>query len=58
MSNYKISKLQVTNFRNLNPDIITFTNGINCILGENGNGKTNILEAKNPFVKIQVFHNF
>ncbi|NOT79274.1 MAG: DNA replication and repair protein RecF [Bacteriovoracaceae bacterium] len=45
--NYKISKLQVTNFRNLNPDIITFSNGINCILGENGNGKTNILEAIN-----------
>jgi DNA replication and repair protein RecF len=45
MSSYKISKLQVTNFRNLNPDILTFTNGINCILGENGNGKTNILEA-------------
>jgi DNA replication and repair protein RecF len=47
MNNYKISKLQVTNFRNLNPDIITFSNGINCILGENGNGKTNILEAIN-----------
>lgn len=47
MSNLKISKLQVTNFRNLNPDIISFNNGINCILGENGNGKTNILEAIN-----------
>ena len=47
MTNYKISKLQVTNFRNLNSEIITFTNGINCILGENGNGKTNILEAIN-----------
>jgi DNA replication and repair protein RecF len=47
MSTYKISKLQVTNFRNLNPDIITFSNGINCIIGENGNGKTNILEAIN-----------
>jgi DNA replication and repair protein RecF len=47
MTNYKISKLQVTNFRNLNPDIISFSNGINCILGENGNGKTNILEAIN-----------
>jgi len=47
MSNYKISKLQVTNFRNLNPDILEFSNGINCILGENGNGKTNILEALN-----------
>ncbi len=47
MTSYKISKLQVTNFRNLNPDIITFSNGINCIIGENGNGKTNILEAIN-----------
>ncbi len=47
MSSFKISKLQVTNFRNLNSDIITFSNGINCILGENGNGKTNILEAIN-----------
>jgi DNA replication and repair protein RecF len=43
--NYKISKLQVTNFRNLNNQVISFSNGINCILGENGNGKTNILEA-------------
>ena len=47
MNTYKISKLQVTNFRNLNPDIISFSPGINCILGENGNGKTNILEAIN-----------
>ena len=41
----KISKLQVTNFRNLEPDVITFGSGINCIFGDNGNGKTNILEA-------------
>lgn len=47
MISYKISKLQVTNFRNLNPDIIKFSSGINCIVGENGNGKTNILEAIN-----------
>lgn len=47
MNTYKIVKLQVTNFRNLNPDIISFSPGINCILGENGNGKTNILEAIN-----------
>ncbi len=43
--NFKVSKLQVTNFRNLESDIITFSPKINCILGENGNGKTNILEA-------------
>lgn len=45
MSTLKISKLRVENFRNLTGDIIEFSNGINCILGENGNGKTNILEA-------------
>lgn len=47
MNTYKISKLQVTNFRNLNSNIINFSKGINCIVGENGNGKTNILEAIN-----------
>ena len=45
MSSYKISKLQVKNFRNLQHDIIEFSPHINCILGKNGNGKTNILEA-------------
>jgi DNA replication and repair protein RecF len=45
MANFKITKLQVTNFRNLQPDIVTFSDGINCIFGKNGNGKTNLLEA-------------
>lgn len=45
MSPLKIAKLQVTHFRNLSTDIIQFVPGINCILGKNGNGKTNILEA-------------
>jgi DNA replication and repair protein RecF len=47
MNTWKISKLQVTNFRNLSNEVFTFSNGINCILGENGNGKTNLLEAVN-----------
>lgn len=42
---YRIQKLQVTNFRNLEPDVIEFGPKINCIFGDNGNGKTNILEA-------------
>ena len=44
---------------------IEFGPKINCILGENGNGKTNILEAIHvlstkvgPLEKKQVFHNF
>ncbi|MEI8346611.1 MAG: DNA replication and repair protein RecF [Pseudomonadota bacterium] len=45
MANFKISKLQVTNFRNLCSDIVSFGPGINCIFGNNGNGKTNLLEA-------------
>jgi DNA replication and repair protein RecF len=45
MENLKISRLQVQNFRNLYPEMIEFGSGINCIVGRNGNGKTNILEA-------------
>lgn len=42
---YYLSKLNLTNFRNLEPKTIEFKNGINCIFGNNGNGKTNLLEA-------------
>lgn len=45
MSSYSLSKLQVTNFRNINTKPLSFSKSINCILGENGNGKTNLLEA-------------
>jgi len=45
MNDYKIKKLQVSNFRNLENDIFEFVPGINCIFGKNGNGKTNLLEA-------------
>src|SRR5690554_331732 len=45
MEFYKLEKLQVENFRNLQNDPITFSDGINCIFGDNGNGKTNLLEA-------------
>lgn len=51
----EISKLQVKNFRNLEETIIEFSSGINCIFGENGNGKTNILEAIYYLVKRKSF---
>ena len=41
----EILSLRVRNFRNLLGMPIEFGPKINCILGENGNGKTNILEA-------------
>ncbi len=52
---YFIEKLQVKNFRNLEEQIINFSHGINCIFGENGNGKTNILEAVYYIVKRKSF---
>jgi DNA replication and repair protein RecF len=45
MTQFYLKKLQVTNFRNLENQIIEFSDGINCIFGDNGNGKTNLLEA-------------
>jgi DNA replication and repair protein RecF len=45
MNCWKIKKLQNQNFRNLKNNIFEFSPGINCIFGENGNGKTNLLEA-------------
>ncbi len=45
MNCWKVKKLQVQNFRNLGKDVFDFSAGINCIFGQNGNGKTNLLEA-------------
>lgn len=45
MNCWKIKKLQSNNFRNLKNDVFEFSKGINCIFGQNGNGKTNLLEA-------------
>lgn len=45
MNCWKIKKLQATNFRNLKNSVFDFSPGINCIFGQNGNGKTNLLEA-------------
>lgn len=45
MNCWKIKKLLSQNFRNLDKSVFDFVPGINCILGENGNGKTNLLEA-------------
>jgi len=41
----KIQSLSLENFRNYEQKKIKFSEGVNVILGENGIGKTNILEA-------------
>ncbi len=45
MECWKIKKLHPQNFRNLKSTVFEFVPGINCIFGDNGNGKTNLLEA-------------
>ena len=45
MNCWKVKKLQAQNFRNLEKEVFEFSPGINCIFGQNGNGKTNLLEA-------------
>ena len=40
-----LSKLSINSFRNLEDQNIGFSEGVNLILGENGQGKTSILEA-------------
>ncbi len=40
-----INRLELKNFRNHRESVFDFANGINLILGENGSGKTSILDA-------------
>jgi DNA replication and repair protein RecF len=40
-----VQSLKLYNFRNLDNTEITFSSGINLILGPNGQGKTNLIEA-------------
>ena len=45
MNKNTIHQFRVENFRNIRSKYIEFSNHINVILGNNGNGKTNLLEA-------------
>jgi DNA replication and repair protein RecF len=40
-----LSRLQVTNFKNYTEADISFSEKINCFVGNNGEGKTNLLDA-------------
>jgi DNA replication and repair protein RecF len=43
--NMILSRIRLSNFRNHTATTVEFGNGINAFLGDNGQGKTNILEA-------------
>ena len=51
-----ISKISIRNFRNLGNIQLDFSSRINCITGDNGNGKTNILEAVHFLINRKSFH--
>ena len=40
-----IQRLQLTNFKNYDELDVTFSNNVNCLVGNNGVGKTNLLDA-------------
>ena len=52
-----ISRLNIKNFRNYESAEINFTPHINFITGNNGSGKTNILEAISVLANIKSFRN-
>ena len=41
----RVDTLSTTQFRNLNHPVLSFSPGVNLLTGENGQGKTNLLEA-------------
>ncbi len=50
-----VSQLELKNFRSYESAVIEFSPGINFITGENGSGKTNILEAVSVLSGIRSF---
>ena len=41
----QLKKIQLLNFKNYEENLLNFSAGINAIVGANGNGKTNLLDA-------------
>ncbi|MBQ2142701.1 MAG: AAA family ATPase, partial [Alistipes sp.] len=41
----RLDRLSIINFKNIESEDITLSAGINCFVGDNGAGKTNILDA-------------
>jgi DNA replication and repair protein RecF len=52
-----LKNIRLVNFRNYSDIIINFSPSINCITGDNGSGKTNILEAVSIISNLKSFRN-
>ncbi len=55
MNGVKLLKLHIQNFRNIENAALEFSESLNCIFGNNGNGKTNILESIYYLIKKKSF---
>ncbi len=44
-SNLYLEQLQLSNFKNYDQGSLSFSSGLNCFVGKNGMGKTNLLDA-------------
>ncbi|MDR1671136.1 MAG: DNA replication and repair protein RecF [Alistipes sp.] len=40
-----LRRLSLVNFKNIEAETLDFSSGLNCLVGENGAGKTNVLDA-------------
>ena len=40
-----LQRLHLLNFKNYSDTTLTFSGGVNCLAGDNGSGKTNVLDA-------------
>ena len=41
----KLEHLSIVNYKNIREADVSFSDGINCLVGNNGMGKTNLLDA-------------
>ena len=54
----KVKKLFLRNYRNIERETVTFEEGVNCLYGENAQGKTNVLEAIYFYARGKSFRAF
>ena len=51
-----LDKLSIINFKNIRDERLELSSGINCFVGDNGAGKTNIMDAVNYLALAKSMH--
>ena len=52
----RLENLSIINFKNIESEDISLSEGINCFVGDNGAGKTNIMDAVNYLALAKSMH--